>query len=138
MWSAEQVGDELQLVHHVLTREKRPAIEDLGEDASDTPDVNGGGVLGEERAAQLRSAVPACSDVVGPENGGRARVVERGAGQAEVADLELAICVCKDVLGLQVTVVHIRRVHVLQPSQELQREEQKGRGKGDTTVSVDE
>ena len=62
-----------------------------------------GPVLGVEGSAQLRSAVPARGYVVGPEDGG-GLVVERGTGQAKVADLELAVRVGQDVLGLEVTV----------------------------------
>jgi len=37
---AEQVGDELQLVHHVAAGEQGLAQQDLGEDAADGPDVD--------------------------------------------------------------------------------------------------
>lgn len=37
---AQQVGDELQLVHHVAAGEQRLAQQDLREDAADGPDVN--------------------------------------------------------------------------------------------------
>mmetsp|Transcript_7065 Transcript_7065/g.28699 ORF Transcript_7065/g.28699 Transcript_7065/m.28699 type:complete len:582 (-) Transcript_7065:145-1890(-) len=120
---AQQVGDDLQLVNHVLAREQRSAAQDLGEDAADAPYVDRGGVLREEAPAQLRGAVPPGGDVVRPEHGRRSAVVKRRSRQAEVANLELAIRVGQDVLGLQVPVVHVRGVNVLEPSQQLVEEE---------------
>ena len=40
-WRAQQVRDELQLVHHVTAREQRLAQQHLRKDAADAPDVNG-------------------------------------------------------------------------------------------------
>mmetsp|Transcript_8321 Transcript_8321/g.35290 ORF Transcript_8321/g.35290 Transcript_8321/m.35290 type:complete len:300 (-) Transcript_8321:27-926(-) len=106
-------------MHDVLPGEDGLTAQDLGEDAPDAPDVNRRRVLGEERPAQLGRAVPSRGDVIGPENGGRPAVVERGPRQSEVADLELAVRVGEDVLGLQVAVIHVRGVHVLEPAQKL-------------------
>mmetsp|Transcript_10292 Transcript_10292/g.30981 ORF Transcript_10292/g.30981 Transcript_10292/m.30981 type:complete len:313 (+) Transcript_10292:2326-3264(+) len=66
----EQVGDELQLVHHVAAREQRLPQQHLREDAPDRPDVNRGAVLCEETAAQLRCPVPAGGHIVRPEDRG--------------------------------------------------------------------
>ena len=63
---AQQVGDQLQLVHDVAPGEQGLALEHLGEDAADRPDVDRGRVAREERAAELGGAVPARGDVVGP------------------------------------------------------------------------
>jgi hypothetical protein len=98
---------------------KRPPRQDLGEDAADAPYVDRGCVLGEEAAAELGGAVPARGDVVGPEHGRGSAVVERRPGESEVANLEFAIRVGQDVLGLEVAVVHVRGVDVLEPSQQL-------------------
>ena len=49
---------------------------------------------------------PSCCDVVSPEDGG-GHVVEGRASQAKVTDLELAVCVGQDVLGLQIAVEHL-------------------------------
>jgi hypothetical protein len=55
---AQQVGDELQLVHHIATREQRLAQQHLRKDAANRPDVDCWAVLCKERAAQLRRTVP--------------------------------------------------------------------------------
>ena len=70
--------------------------------------------------AQLWRAVPPRGDVVRPEHGRRSAVVERRPREAKVADLQLAVRVGEDVLGLEVAVVHVRGVNVLE-SQQLYR-----------------
>eukprot|EP00955_Chlamydomonas_euryale_P068891 360262-Chlamydomonas_euryale.AAC.9 len=119
---AQQVGDELQLVHDVLAREERLAEQHLGKDTPDAPDVDRRGVLGVERPAQLWRPVPPRRNVVCPEHG-RRLVAHCGAREAKVADLELAVRVGQDVLRLQVTVEDFGRVYVLEAAQHLVEEE---------------
>eukprot|EP00982_Pelagococcus_subviridis_P012718 31191-Pelagococcus_subviridis.AAC.26 len=88
---SEQVGDDLELVHDVLPRKQRPTAQNLREDAPDAPYVDRGGVLREERPAQLRRAVPTRRDVVCPEDRRRAAVLKRRPREPEVADFQLAI-----------------------------------------------
>mmetsp|Transcript_13085 Transcript_13085/g.41375 ORF Transcript_13085/g.41375 Transcript_13085/m.41375 type:complete len:353 (-) Transcript_13085:435-1493(-) len=118
----DEVSDELELVDHVAAWEEGLPLEELREDASDGPDVNGGGVLGKERTAELRGAVPARGHVIGPEHRLR-HVIEGRAGEAKVADLQLAVGVGQDVLRLEVAVKHVGRVDVLQTTEQLVEEE---------------
>lgn len=91
----------------VAAGEERAAGEHFSEDAADGPDVDRLRVLREEAAAELRGPVPACGNVVRPEDR-RGLVGEGGAGEAEVADLELAVAVREDILRLQVAVEDVR------------------------------
>ena len=61
---------------------------------------------------------PARRDIVGPEDG-RRHVVERGAREPKVADLELAVGVGEDVFGLEVAVEDLCAVDVLEAAQHL-------------------
>ena len=67
---AQQICDELQLVHHVPPREQGLAKQNLSKDAAYAPDVNGWRVLGKERATQLRRSVPPGCYIVCPEDSG--------------------------------------------------------------------
>lgn len=107
---------------NILSRKERLSGEELGEDAPNAPDVDGGSVLGEEGATELRSTVPAGGDIVSPEYGGGG-VMEGDASQAEITDLELAVGVGKDVLGLKVAVEDVGSVDVLEATQQLVQEE---------------
>lgn len=111
---AEDVDDELQLVQAVGAGEDGLAAEQLGEDAADRPDVDGRAVVvaAEEK---LRGPVPAGDDILGHQ----LALAVAGAGQAEVADLELAVGVDQEVPGLQVSVEDVRRVQILERSEQL-------------------
>ncbi len=50
---AQNVCDQLQLVHYIAAREKRLAQQHLCKDAAHAPRVNGWAVLGKEAATQL-------------------------------------------------------------------------------------
>ena len=68
-----------------MAREQGLATEELGTDTAGRPDVNRRGVACKIRANQLRSAVPACRDVVGPEDRVLAYVSEvRPAQEIEI------------------------------------------------------
>lgn len=60
------------------------------------------------RGEQRREAARMCTSHLSP-----------CAGQAEVADLQVAVCVDEQVRGLQVTVQDVGGVDVLQPPQHL-------------------
>lgn len=95
-WCAEKLSDDGELVDVVLAWEERLALEHFGEDASGTPDVDGNVVLlpGEH---DLGSTVVSCADV-----SSHLRVLD--TGEAEIADLQIAVLVDKNVAWLQVTV----------------------------------
>lgn len=107
---------------NIFSREERLSGEELGEDTTNTPDVNGGSVLGEEGATELGGSVPAGGNVVSPEDGSGG-VVEGDTSKAEVADLELAVSIGEDVLGLEIAVEDIGSVDVLEAAQQLVEEE---------------
>ena len=100
-WRAKEVSDELQLIDNIPAREQGLAKQDLCKDAANAPDIDGWGVLGEERATQLRCSIPPRGHIVCPEDGGW-HVIERRSGKAKIADLQLAVRVCKNILGLQI------------------------------------
>ena len=67
---------------------------------------------------RVYARAPARRDIVGPEDG-RRHVVERGAREPKVADLELAVGVGEDVFGLEVAVEDLCAVDVLEAAQHL-------------------
>ena len=67
---AEQVCDQLQLMHHIPAREQRLSQQDFSKDAANAPDVNCRRVLGKEGSTQLRCSVPSGRYIVCPEDGG--------------------------------------------------------------------
>ena len=90
----------------VLAREQRLALDHLGEDAPGAPDVDLDVVL-LPRQHDLRRAV------VSSRNVARHLGILQ-AGEAEVADLEIAVLVDEDVAGLEVAVDDAGRVDVFQ------------------------
>ena len=115
---AEEVGDQIKLMVHIVAGEQGLAPHQLREDAADRPDVDRGGVLGVVRADELRRAVPAGGHVVGPEDG-VLLVWEVAAREPEVAYLEVAVRIEQHVARLEVAVENVRAVYVLQSRQEL-------------------
>jgi hypothetical protein len=104
--SSEELGDDGELVDVVLSGEQRLALEHLRENASCTPNVHLDVVL-----------------LPREHNLGRAVVTGRNVtrhlgvlytGQAEIADLQIAVLVDEDVAGLEVTVNNTGRVDVFQ------------------------
>jgi len=84
-WGSEQLGDDGKLVDMVLAGEQRLALEHLGKDTSDTPDINLNIVLlpGEH---DFGSSVVSRRDVTG-----HLRVLD--TGQTKVANLQIAVLV---------------------------------------------
>ncbi|KAG5458717.1 MAG: hypothetical protein BJ554DRAFT_1008, partial [Olpidium bornovanus] len=117
--SAEAVEDEGELVVVVPPREQGLPAEHLGEDAPDAPDVDRLGVL-LERQHDLRCAVPPRGDVLGHEVVRPVALVGAGAaGEAEVADLKVAVGVQQQIAGFQVAVQHVGGMHELQRAERL-------------------
>lgn len=106
--------DAEQFVDFRISRKERVAVDELGEDAADGPDVDRGGVvLGAEE--HLRCAIPQGDHLV--------RVGANGdgerAGQAKVRELEDTGAVDQQVLGLEVAVHDAMRVAVGDAADEL-------------------
>ena len=116
-----QVGDEVELTHSLTSRKQGLASKGLGKDAANAPNVDSMAVAAVEAAAELWSTVPSRGNIVGPVCGGR--FPDKGPSQAKVADLELAVAVGKNVLGLQVAVEDARLVDEGQSSEELVEED---------------
>lgn len=107
-WSAEQLGNDGELIDVVFAGEKRLALEHLGKDAACTPDVDLNVVFlpGEH---DFWGAIVSCRDIAR-----HLRVLD--SGQAKVANLEIAVLVDENVARLQVTMHDTRRVDVFQAS----------------------
>mmetsp|Transcript_12513 Transcript_12513/g.31213 ORF Transcript_12513/g.31213 Transcript_12513/m.31213 type:complete len:241 (+) Transcript_12513:871-1593(+) len=109
--------DELQLVQLVTALIHWPPPQQLCEYTPCRPDVHRLRVpSGEEK--DLRCAVPT-SDHVLCHDASTATIFVDRARQAEVGDLQVAIGVEQQVGRLQVSMDHVGRVHVLQPTQDL-------------------
>jgi hypothetical protein len=104
--STKQLRDDGELVHVVLSREKRLALEHLSENAARAPDINLHIVL------LPREHDLWCSVVSGGNVSSHLWVLY--TGETEVTDLEIAVLVYEDVAGLQVTVDNTSRVHIFQ------------------------
>lgn len=103
---AEELGNDGELVHVVLAGEEGLALEHLGEDAAGAPDVHLDVVF-----------LPGEHDFGGAVVPGRHIARHLGvlnAGQAKVANLQIAILVDENVAGLQVTMHDAGGVHVFQ------------------------
>ena len=123
-------GHLLLVVHlGLLALEDGPQGEQLGEDAADGPEVDGGRVV--VRAEdQLRRAVPYGHDhlVTAVQRGQR---LVHAAGEAQIADLDAAAVGDHDVGRLQVAVQHPARVQVVAAVEQLEQQRlDDGRGDG--------
>ena len=100
--SASYLEDFLQLVSLVLAGKKRFTADDLSENASDGPDVDGGGVvLGAHQ--DIGRTVPQSHDLV-------RKVLHwdsEGTRQTEIGQLQHALSIDEQVLWLQVTMKHL-------------------------------
>ena len=106
----EKFGNDGELVHVVLSREERLALEHLGENASCTPDINLNIVL-LPCEHDLRRSVVSGGDIAG-----HLRVLD--TGEAEIANLQIAVLVDENVGGLEVTVDDTGGVDVFQTTLE--------------------
>ncbi len=102
----EEFRDDGELVDVVLAWEERLALEHLGEDATGTPDVDLDVILlpGEHDLG--------CTIVPRRDVAGHLRILN--SGEAEVADLQVAVLVDQDVAGFQVSVDDAGGVDVFQ------------------------
>lgn len=104
--STQKFCDDGKLVDMVLSGEKRLALEHFRKDTSCTPDVYLH-VVFLPCEHDLR-----CTVVTGGNVTGHLGVLY--AGQAEIADLQIAVLVYENVTGLQITVHNASRVDVFQ------------------------
>jgi hypothetical protein len=104
--SAEQLGNDRELVDVVLSGEKRLALEHLGENAASTPDIHLHVVL-LPREHDLRRSVVSGGDI-----SGHLRVLN--TGETEVTNLQIAVLVDENVGGLEITVDNTGGVDVFQ------------------------
>lgn len=106
--SAQELGDDGELVDVILSGEQRLALQHLGKDAPSAPDINLDVVFlpGEH---DLGSSVISGGNVTR-----HLRVLD--SGEAKVANLEIAVLVDEDVAGLEIAVDDAGRMHVLETS----------------------
>lgn len=117
--------DLVELIHVVASLEDRLPSEQLRQDASNTPHIDSRAVVCKAQH-DLGGAVPSGRDVLGHEALVRgAFLLRRTAGgrvsprKSEVADLELAVGVDKEVSGLEIAVKDVGGVDVLQAAEGL-------------------
>ena len=122
---AKEVSDEAKLTHSPLSREQGSAREDLGKDAADAPNVDSMAVAAVEAAAELGCTIPPRGDVVAPVCGGW--FIDKGPSKSKVTDLELAVGINEDVLGLQVAMEDPSLMDKGQTSEELVEEDLRGK-----------
>mmetsp|Transcript_34121 Transcript_34121/g.74611 ORF Transcript_34121/g.74611 Transcript_34121/m.74611 type:complete len:217 (-) Transcript_34121:1042-1692(-) len=94
---SDDICDQLELVRNVTTGEQWSSQDDLCDNATEAPDVHSGGILGEEGSAQLRCSIPSRRNIIRPKHSAWL-IIKRRSRQAEVAYLQLAVRVRKDIL----------------------------------------
>lgn len=104
--SAQELGNDGELVHVVLAGEQGLALEHLGKDAASAPDIDLDVVFlpGEH---DFGGSVVSRRDITS-----HLRVLN--SGKTEIANLEIAVLVDEDVAGLEITMDDTGRVDVLQ------------------------
>jgi len=110
-WGSEQLGNNGELVDMVLSGEQRLALEHLGEDTSNTPDIDFNIVLLPSEH-DFGGSVVSRRDITG-------HLGILNTGKTKVANLQVAVLVDQDVAGLQVTVDNTSRVNVFQTTKDL-------------------
>jgi hypothetical protein len=108
--SAQELGDDGELVHVVLAGEQRLALQHLRENAACAPDVDLD-IVFLPREHDLRRSVVTCRDIT-------RHLGVLYTGKSEVADLEIAILVDQNVARLQVAVDDSCGVDVFQSALE--------------------
>jgi len=119
---AEQVVDFFHLFVLALSGQQRLARIELSQDTPDRPDIDGARVL-LLREDDFGGAVPARGDVVGELRRRGHEVGDVGAGEAEIADFQVAVAVNQQVARFQVPVQDTCGVQVLQAAEDLIGEE---------------
>jgi len=122
--SPQVVEDLIELINVIPALEDRFPEKELREDASNRPNINGGGVVGETQHDLWRS-IPPGSNVFGHETLVRASL---GVGtsprrisscETEVADFELTVGINQEVTRLEVTMDDVSGMNVLETTEGL-------------------
>ena len=106
-WRGDAPEDLEDLVNLGVTSEQRLARAHLGKDTADGPHIDTGGVLAATEQ-DLWGAVPQRDDLVGVCAEGHTK----GSREPEIRELEVAVAVDQEILGLQVAVQHAVAVAV--------------------------
>lgn len=115
---AQDLENLVELVDVVAALEEGARAQQLGQDTADRPDVNGLCVA-LEAEHDFGRAVPAGGDVFGHVASVLLRVDGKATGEAEIANLELAVGIDEQVTGLQVAVQDVGGVDVFQTTKNL-------------------
>lgn len=106
--SSQQLGDYAKLIDVIFSGEERLALQHLGKNAPGAPDVNLNIVLLPSQH-DFRGTVVSRRDVAR-----HLRVLD--SGEAEIADLQVAVLIDENVAGLEVTVDNAGGMDILEPA----------------------
>ena len=112
--------DTIQLVHCGTSGEERTTREELGQNTTNTPDIDSLCVAGRTEK-NFRGTVPTGGDVLG-QNGARGIGALQGSNRSsktKVSNLEEALRIQEQVGGLQITMDDPTTVHIFQGLQKL-------------------
>lgn len=107
-WGTEEFSNYGKLVDVILSWEQRLALKHLSKDASSTPDINLNIILLPCKH-NLRCSVISGGDIT-------SHLGILNTGKTEIANLEIAVLVDKDVAGLQIAMNDTCGVDILQSS----------------------
>jgi len=102
----KKLGDDRELIDMILSRKQRLALQHLCEDTSCTPDINLHIIL-LPCEHDLRGSVVSCRDISG-------HLGILNTCETEVADLQIAILIYKNVAGLEISMDNAGGVDILQ------------------------
>lgn len=86
--SSQILTDQFDLILGIGARQERLPLEHLSEDATDTPHINGSGVLGSTEQ-QFRGPIPASSHVLGQHIS--LDIFKQRPGEPEITDFKIAV-----------------------------------------------
>ena len=112
--------DTIQLVHCGASGEERSTGEELGQNTTNTPDIDSLCVAGRTKK-DFGGAIPTGSNVLSQNGTGGIGALQGGnrSGKTEISDLEEALGIQKQVGRLQITMDDPAAVHVFQGLQKL-------------------
>ena len=104
-----------------LRRQERLPPNQLSQNATNTPYINGCSVLapGED---DFWCTVPSCGNIVSQAGRWRHQGIDISTCQAEVTDFQIAIRVNQQISWFQITMQYSTRVHIFQPAKDLVKE----------------
>lgn len=110
-WCSEELSDDGELVYMILSGKQRLAFEHLCENTSRTPNINFHIVFLPSKH-DLWCSVVSCRDI-----SGHLRILN--TSETEIADLEIAVLVDKNVAGLEITMNNPCGVNIFQSTLEM-------------------